>query len=63
MGTTISRMLYGDKFQWGFPYYEKHLKILNQKNIMKNVENPQDRIELRKWVWIMLMRVKDLEKN
>ena len=62
-GTTISRMLYGDKFQWGFPYYEKHLKILNQKNIMKNVENPQDRIELRKWVWIMLMRVKDLEKN
>ena len=63
LGTTISRMLYGDKFQWGFPYYEKHLKILNQKNIMKNVENPQDRIELRKWVWIMLMRVKDLEKN
>jgi hypothetical protein len=30
---------------------------------MKNVENPQDRIELRKWVWVMLMRVKDLEKN
>ena len=61
-GTTISRMLYGDKYQWGFPYYEKHLKALNENNIMKNIVNPQDRIELRKWVWVMLQRIQEKQK-
>jgi hypothetical protein len=61
-GTTISRMLYGDKYQWGFPYYEKHLKALNENNIMKNIVNPQDRIELRKWIWVMLQRIQEKKK-
>ena len=61
-GTTISRILYGDKYQWGFPYYEKHLKALNENNIMKNIVNPQDRIELRKWVWVMLQRIQEKKK-
>lgn len=61
-GTTISRMLYGDKYQWGFPYYEKHLKALNENNIMKNIINPQDRIELRKWIWVMLQRIQEKKK-
>ena len=61
-GTTLSRLLYGEKYDGWFPYYEKHLKALNANNIMKNTDNPQQRIELRKWVWVMLQRIQEEKK-
>lgn len=38
------------------PYYVKHLDVLNREWIMKNIENPTEMLERRKWVWMMMMR-------
>ena len=61
--TILSRLLWWDKYDVidatrTNPYYAKHLAALNREWIMKKIENPKDRKELRKWAWIMLMRVK-----
>ena len=62
-GTILSRLLYGTKYAWWTPYYRKHLNALKENLIMAQIENPEERIELREWVWVMLMRFKDLGKN
>ena len=62
-GTILSRLLYGTKYAWWTPYYRKHLNALKKEWIMTKTDNPENRMELREWVWVMLMRVKDLEKN
>ena len=60
-GTILSRLLYGTKYAWWTPYYKKHLNALKSEGIMTQIENPENRIELREWVWVMLMRVKDFK--
>ena len=30
---------------------------------MTKIDNPKDRVELREWVRVMLMRVKDYKEN
>lgn len=55
-GTIMSRLLWWKKYAWWTPYYRKHLNALKENNIMTKIENPEKRIELRQWVWVMLMR-------
>jgi len=65
-GTVLSRVLWWDKYDVRNPtrknrYYARHLQILKEKWIMSQTENPLDRIELRKWIWVMLRRVQELK--
>ena len=55
-GTIMSRLLWWKKYAWWTPYYRKHLNALKENNIMTQIENPEKRLELRQWVWLMLMR-------
>ena len=55
-GTIMSRLLWWKKYAWWTPYYRKHLNALKENNIMTQLENPERRVELRQWVWVMLMR-------
>ena len=55
-GTIMSRLLWWKKYAWGTPYYRKHLNALKASNIMTQIWNPEWRVELRQWVWLMLMR-------
>ncbi len=55
-GTIMSRLLWWKKYAWWTPYYRKHLNALKENNIMTQLENPENRVELRQWVWLMLMR-------
>ena len=54
--TIISRLLWWKKYAWWTPYYKKHLNALKENNIMTQIEKPEKRIEMRKRVWLMLMR-------
>ena len=55
-GTIMSRLLWWKKYAWWTPYYRKHLNALKENGIMTQIENPERRVELRQWVWVMLMR-------
>ena len=61
-GTIMSRLLWWKKYAWGTPYYRKHLNALKLNNIMTQIWNPEWRVELRQWVWLMLMRAA-MDKN
>jgi hypothetical protein len=61
--TILSRLLWWAKYDVVDAtetklYYTRHLAALNNAWIMKQIDNPVDRKELRKWAWLMLMRVK-----
>lgn len=63
-GTILSRLLWWDKYDVVNAtktnlYYTRHLNALNKAWIMKQIDNPEDRKELRKRAWIMLMRVRE----
>ena len=54
-GTIIGRLL-----RWKLaskPYYVAHLRRLKERWIMTQIENPENRIEIRKWAWLMFMRM------
>ena len=60
-GTILSRLLWWDKYDVVDAtktnlYYKRHLEALNEKKIMTQIDNPEDKKELRKWAWLMLMR-------
>ena len=61
LGTIISRLLWWDRYNVidtnNRPYYVEHLKELKSEGIMTQIQNPEARRELRKWAWVMLMRV------
>lgn len=61
--TILSRLLWWAKYDVidasiTKPYYTRHLNALNEAWIMKQIENPEMRQELRKRAWLMMMRVK-----
>lgn len=62
-GTVLSRMLWWVQYNQidtkEHRFYEKHLKALKENDIMKQIENPELRLELRKRVWVMLKRTWD----
>ena len=55
-GTALSRVLWGDKYEGGTPYYAKHLDALKAAGIMTQIDNPESRDEVRGYVMLMLMR-------
>ncbi len=54
-GTVLSRVLYGDMYDGGDPYYADHLAALQEAGIMTNISNP-NAPEVRGYVMLMLQR-------
>jgi hypothetical protein len=55
-GTALSRVLWDDANEGGTPYYAKHLDALKAEGIMTQIDNPENRDEVRGYVMLMLMR-------
>ena len=55
-GTALSRALWGNQYEGGTPYYAKHLDALKAAGIMTQIDNPENRDEIRGYVMLMLMR-------
>ena len=66
-GTILSRLLWWDTYNQEqsqtTKYYERHLNTLKEKWIITQIENPEERIELREWVWVMLRRSDEYIKS
>jgi hypothetical protein len=43
----------------GVPYYINHLRALKDNGIMMQIEAPEQNIEIRQWVRLMLMRSRE----
>lgn len=60
-GTMLSRLLYGNNYNIHilspFPYYKKHLEILQQNNIMTKIDNPVTKKEIKSWIMLMMYRI------
>ena len=54
-GTTLSRALWGNKFDGATPFYANHLQALKDAGIMTKIENPSQ-LEIRGYVMLMLQR-------
>lgn len=64
--TILSRLLWWDTYDVVDAtktnhYYARHLAALNERKIMTQIANPEDKKELRKWAWLMLMRSRELK--
>ena len=56
-GTALSRALWGNENNTTeTPYYAKHLNALKTAGIMTQIDNPENRDEIRGYVMLMLMR-------
>jgi hypothetical protein len=55
-GTALSRVLWGDKYEGGTPYYAKHLDALKSAGIMNQIANAETTKEVRGYVMLMLQR-------
>lgn len=55
-GTILSRVLWGDKYDGGTPYYAAHLNALKTAGIMTQITDPENMKEVRGYVMIMLQR-------
>ena len=54
-GTTLSRALWGNKYDGATPFYANHLQALKDAGIMTRIENPSQ-LEIRGYVMLMLQR-------
>ena len=54
-GTILSRVLYGDTYNGGNPYYVDHLNALKDAGIMNNISAP-NAPEIRGYVMLMMQR-------
>lgn len=55
-GTALSRVLWGDTYEGGTPYYAKHLEALKAAGIMNQIANAETTKEVRGYVMLMLQR-------
>ena len=55
-GTALSRVLWGNQYEGGTPYYAKHLDALKAAGIMTQIANAESTKEIRGYVMLMLMR-------
>ena len=66
-GTIVSRLLWWDKYNIidtdHRSYYEAHLQVLKDNGILTQIENPEARWEIRKWVWLVFRRISEKEKK
>ncbi len=54
-GTTLSRAMWGDKYNGGTPFYTNHLAALKEAGVMTKIETP-NQMEIRGFVMLMLQR-------
>ena len=54
--TALSRILRGDQYDWGNPYYKNHLEALKTVGIINQIDNPENRTEIKWYVLSMLMK-------
>lgn len=57
-GTILSRVIWGNRYEWGVKYYTNHLAALKNVGIMTKIENPTEK-EIRGYVMIMMKRTYD----
>ena len=55
-GTILSRLMRGNKYNGGAPYYTKHLNALKAQGIMTKIEMPAQK-EMRGRVMLMMQRI------
>lgn len=65
--TILSRLLWWSRYDVvdatiTNPYYARHLEALNKAGVMRQIDDPKSKNELRKRAWIMLMRVKYIKE-
>ena len=65
--TVMSRVLWWDKYNIvdtdNRLYYEDHLQELKKSDVLTQINNPEDRWEIRKWVWLVFKRVSEKFKK
>ena len=65
--TVMSRVLWGDRYDImdtdNRVYYEDHLQALKRDGILMQIENPEARWEIRKWVWLVFRRISEIIKK
>ena len=61
-GTTLSRALWGDKYNGATPFYKNHLEALKEAGIMKMIDTP-NQMEIRGYVMLMLYLVLEELQN
>lgn len=62
-GTALSRVLYGDQYDGGTPYYTAHLAALQDAGVMNNISTPFA-LEMRGRVMLMMQRAaEDINPN
>ena len=57
-GTTLSRAMWGDKYNGGTPFYANHLAALKEAGVMNKIDTP-NQMEIRGFVMLMLQRAAD----
>jgi hypothetical protein len=67
-GTILARLIYHGKYNLErgdltTPWYQLHLNALRKDGIMKQIENPTTRKELKSFVLLMLRRAADIINN
>ena len=64
--TVMSRVLWWDKYNIidtdNRMYYEDHLQALKSEDILTQINDPEARREIRKWVWLVFRRVLEKKK-
>jgi len=62
-GTALSRVLWGEQYNGGTPYYANHLNALKAAAIMNQIANAESTKEIRGYVMLMLMRSEAWNNN
>ena len=64
--TVMSRVLWWDKYDVidtdSKMYYEDHLQALKRDDILTQINDPEARWEIRKWVWLVFRRITKKKK-
>ena len=55
-GEALSISLRWNKYSWWDPYYKKHLEALKSAGIINQIDNPENRTEIKWYVLSMLMK-------
>ncbi len=56
-GTALSRAIWWDLFEWWTPYYSGHLNALKNAGIITQIDNPENRAEIKWYVLLILMNI------
>lgn len=60
VATMLSRIIWGDKYDGGTPWYAAHMEALKDAGIMNNISNPNENTA-RYAIWLMAQRTDDAD--